>query len=478
MGDTTTVPIVLTTDNPREKLKEITDKLEAGIKGIFESDQYKTYLNTLSKFHSYSFNNCMLIAMQKPDATHVAGYNSWRDNFKRQVMGGEKGIKIIAPTPYKIKREQERIDPKSGKPVLGTDGKPVTEEVTVKIPAFKVTTVFDISQTQGEPLPEIGVDELTGNVEKFKDFLSALEKSSPVPIKIEDIQGGAKGYYSQADKRIVIQEGMGELQTLKTAIHEIAHARLHDIDKNAPKDTPRPDATTREVEAESVAYTVCQHYGLDTSDYSFGYIAGWSGNKELDVLKASLETIRIEAASIIGEVDARMAERARKREAEVMEGLRAEIKSTLQMLVDFDMQTSGKPAEGTLEAIRVQGYQMVDGKVVSAPTQPAQAVLPDKQNPLRTAEMSTEQNLNMIDGTLGNNTPTVTEIEARAKSGEPVSLTELAGAMKAESTERVAERRGAEARPSIHEQLQRNKAQIAKDRPTPERMAKSPELEV
>lgn len=355
-------PIVLSGKTPSDKLKEIIDRLEAGIKGVFESEQYKSYLKTVSKFHSYSMNNCMLIAMQKPDATHVAGYNSWRDNFGRHVKGDEKSIKIIAPMSRKIKMKQERIDSKSGLAIIGKDGKPETEEVEVTIPAFKVVSVFDISQTEGEPLPELGIDELTGDVESYDKLFKALESSSPVPITFDDIRGEAKGYYSQAEKRIVLQRNMSELQTLKTAIHEIAHARLHDIDAKAPKDVARPDQKTREVEAESVAFVVCSHFGLDTSDYSFGYIAGWSVDKKLDVLKASLDTIRKEAGAIINEVNDRTTELNKKREAEVMEGLRAEVKSTLQMLVDLDLESSGKITEGTLKAIRVQGYTVKGSK--------------------------------------------------------------------------------------------------------------------
>jgi antirestriction protein ArdC len=421
----TTTPITLTAETTKDKLKEITGKLEAGIKGLFDSGQYAAYLKTLSKFHNYSFNNCILIAMQRPDATHIAGYTAWQQNFKRQVMKGEKGIKIIAPSPYKMRKEQEQIDPTSGSVVVGKDGKPLMEEVEVKVPAFKIATVFDISQTDGEPLPEIGVNELTGDVDKYSDFFKALEKSSPVPISIEEIASGAKGYYEQVDKRIAIQGGMSELQTLKTAIHEIAHARLHDIDKNAPKDVPRPDRDTREVEAESVAFTVCAHYGLDTSDYSFGYIAGWSGDKEMDALKQSLETIRTEAGAIITEVDGHMAQLAKERD-EVIAGLHTEVEATLQMFVANDMKAADQLSASTLEAIRVQGFAMQDGKLVPAAAQP------EKANPLKIAEMSTEQNLNMIDGTI-NNTPTVAEIEAKAKSGEVISLAELAGAMKDES---------------------------------------------
>ena len=305
-------PFVLVSDNPKDKLIEITGKLEDGVKGIFESEQYKSYLNTLSKFHNYSPNNCLLIALQKPYATRVGGFNFWRDEMKRPVMKGEKGIKIIAPAPFKAKKTVDKLDA-NGKPVF-KDGKRVKEEKEITVPAFKVTTVFDVSQTDGEPLPQLGVNELTGNVDNYKDFFAAVEKTSPVPVSFEKIPTGAKGSYHLEEKRIAINEGMSELQNLKSLIHETAHVRLHDRDKNAPKDEQRPDRRTMEVEAESIAYTVCQHYGLDTSDYSFGYIAGWSGGKELDVLKSSLETIHKEAAAIISEVDKHLAELTQDKE--------------------------------------------------------------------------------------------------------------------------------------------------------------------
>lgn len=259
--------------------------------------------------------------MQKPDASLVAGFSAWKNNFGRNVMKGQKGIKIIAPSPFKIRQEVEKIDPHTQKPIIGKDGKPVTEEKEVKIPAYKVVSVFDVSQTEGKELPDIAVDELTGDVDRYKDFFAALEKTSPVPIAFENIGGGSHGYYHLEDKRIAINEGMSELQTLKTAIHEIAHAKLHDIDLNAPKDEqPRVDRRTREVEAESVAYTVCQHYGLDTSDYSFGYVAGWSSGRELSELKSSLETIRSAAAEIINSIDENLAELQKAQDKEQTAG--------------------------------------------------------------------------------------------------------------------------------------------------------------
>ena len=311
------IPIVLNGKNNAERMKEITDRLEAGIQALFESEQYKAYLTAMSKFHNYSFNNTLLIAMQKPDASLVAGFGKWRDDFERHVKKGEKGIKILAPSPYKVKKQMEKIDPATQKPVIGADGKPVTEEREIEIPVFRVVTVFDVSQTEGKEIPDIAVSELTGSVEQYQDFFAALEKASPVPIAFENIEGGAHGYYHLEEKRIAIDEGMSELQTLKTAIHEIAHAKLHAIDRDAPatEQADRPDRRTREVQAESVAYAVCQHYGLDTSDYSFGYVAGWSSGRELSELKASLETIRKAANELIIDIDGHLAQLQQEREA-------------------------------------------------------------------------------------------------------------------------------------------------------------------
>ena len=290
-----------------QQVREITDKLEQGIKELFESERFKEYLRTMSKFYNYSFNNTLLIAMQKPEATYVAGYTSWQRNFDRQVMKGEKGIKILAPAPYKAQEEREKIDPLTQKPVIGADGKTVTETVEVLRPAFKVVSVFDVSQTDGKELPDIIVDELKGTVENYEAFFDALKQESPVPVSFEDIPGGAKGFFSPVESRIAIQEGMSEIQTVKTAIHEIAHAKLHAVnpdEKTAPED--KKDRHTKEVEAESVAYTVCQRYGIETSDYSFGYIAGWSSGKETKELKSSLDTIRKTAAEMIEGIDAKL----------------------------------------------------------------------------------------------------------------------------------------------------------------------------
>lgn len=309
-------PIELKAQKPAEKMKEITDRLEQGIQELFESDRFKEYLRVMSKFHNYSFNNTLLIAMQKPDATLVAGYNSWKNLFGRQVARGAKGIKVLAPSPYKIKKEIDKIDPKTQKPVTDKNGNPVKEETEITVPAFKVVSVFDVSQTEGKELPSIGVDELTGDVEQYADFFKAAELAAPVPVGFEKIESGAKGYYSQTDKRIAINEGMSELQNIKTLIHETAHAKLHDTNLNAPpeKRADRPDRRTREVQAEGIAYAVCQHYGLDTSDYSFSYVAQWSSGRELAELKASLETIRSTASELIKDIDKNFAELTKDKE--------------------------------------------------------------------------------------------------------------------------------------------------------------------
>ena len=304
-------PIILTSKNSADKMKEITDRLEHGIMGVFESGRYTDYLQTLSKFHNYSFNNTMLIAMQ--GGTFVKGYQQWIKEFDRHVKPDEKSIKILAPSPYKVKREVEKIDPQTGKTVIGRDGKPVTETKEIQIPAFKVVSVFDVSQTEGKEIPGITDNELTGDVEQYRDFFTALERTSPFAMGFEALEGTVKGRCFYDEQRIAINEGMSELQNVKTAIHEIAHATLHNIDRDAPE---RPDRSTREVQAESIAYTVCQHYGLDTSDYSFNYIATWSSGRELAELKKSLATIRATAAELINTIDGHLAEIRKEREAE------------------------------------------------------------------------------------------------------------------------------------------------------------------
>ena len=299
----------------KQKVKEITDRLEEGLKELFEGEKYKSYLNTMSKFHNYSANNIQLIEMQCPDATYVAGYKAWQRNFERHVNKGERGIRILAPAPYKIKEEQEKIDPVTNEPVLDRDGMPVMEEVEIKIPAFRVVTVFDYSQTDGKELPGLGVSELQGNVERYRDFMEALARVSPVPIRYEGMEGDRKGYFIDLNHPIAIKEGMGEAQTAKTGVHEVAHAKLHA--KEVEQETGiAKDRETKEVEAESIAYTVCQHFGIDTSDYSFGYIAGWSSGKEMPELKSSLDTIRRTSSELIKGIEAQLLEIDKERAAE------------------------------------------------------------------------------------------------------------------------------------------------------------------
>ena len=507
------IPINLTAEKPAEKLKEITDRLEQGITELFDSERYKEYLRVMSKFHNYSFNNTLLIAMQKPDASLIAGFTAWKNQFQRNVKKGEKGIKIIAPSPFKIKQETEKIDPQTQKPVIGRDGKPVTEEKEITIPAYKVVSVFDVSQTEGKELPDIAVDALTGDVEQYSDFFAALEKTSPVPIGFEKIEGGAHGYYHLEDKRIALDEGMSELQTLKTAIHEIAHAKLHDIDLNAPKDEqqPRVDRRTREVEAESVAYTVCQHYGLDTSDYSFGYVAGWSSGRELAELKSSLETIRSAAADIINSIDGHIAQIQKEQTAEQEQptqeaepdkdtfsiyqlkrsdetrDLRFEPYDRLTATghavdpANYDLIYSAPLAPGTsLEAIFTRfnidhpkdfkGHSLsVSDVVVLHQNGQDTAHYVDSigfrqtpeflqpQNYLKHVEDIVEQNDNNFDGIINNTpqTPTVGELEQKAKAGEPISLIDLADAIHADKE------RGKEEKPSIRAQLRAAKEQTA-----------------
>ena len=301
----------------KQKVKEITDRLEEGLKELFEGEKYKSYLNTMSKFHNYSANNIQLIEMQCPDATYVAGYKAWQRNFERHVNKGERGIRILAPAPYKIKEEQEKIDPVTNEPVLDRDGMPVMEEVEIKIPAFRVVTVFDYSQTDGKELPGLGVSELHGDVERYRDFMEALERVSPVPIRYEEMEGDRKGYFIDLSRPIAIKEGMSEAQTAKTGVHEVAHAKLHT--REAEQDTEKAvykDRETKEVEAESIAYTVCQHFGIDTSDYSFGYIAGWSSGKEMPELKSSLDTIRRTSSELIKGIETQLLEIEKERAAE------------------------------------------------------------------------------------------------------------------------------------------------------------------
>ena len=294
----------------RERLQQITAGIEQGIKELFESEKYMRYLSVMSRFHRYSVNNTMLIYMQKPDATLVAGYNKWKNQFERHVKRGEHGITIIAPTPYKKKIEEQKLDPDTKAPMLDQDGKVIMEEREVEIPMFRPVKVFDVSQTDGKPLPELA-SSLSGNVQNYEAFMEALRRSAPVPLSVEPMAANMDGYFSPDRQRIAIREGMSEVQTVSAAVHEIAHSKLHNYakaqeeaaragDKEPPK---KKDRNTEEVEAESISYAVCQYYGIQTGENSFGYIANWSQGKELPELRASLETINKAAGELIADID-------------------------------------------------------------------------------------------------------------------------------------------------------------------------------
>lgn len=287
----------------KAELKDITEKLEKGVQDVYSSEQYQDLLNTMAKFPHYSVNNNILIMMQKPDATLVQSYTGWK-KMGRFVKKGEKGIRILAPAPFKLEKEQDKVD-ESGKVVLNKDGEAVKEKIEINMTAFKPVSTFDVSQTEGEPLPQIGVDELTGNIKGYQTLFEAIKSASPVPIAFEDIKSGAKGYFHVEENRIALNNGMSEIQNVKTAIHEMAHAKLHNSE--AQKNN-KQSKNSKEVEAESVAYTVCQHYGIDTSDYSFAYVATWSQGKELPELKESLNIIRNAASELITKIDEKVQE--------------------------------------------------------------------------------------------------------------------------------------------------------------------------
>ena len=288
----------------KQEMDEIAAKLEQGVQDIFASDDYKKFLSVMAQMPHYSINNQILIMLQNPEATMCNSFTGWKKQ-NRFVKAGEKGLRILAPAPYQMEREQEKVGA-DGKPMLDKDGEPIKERVKITVNAFKPVSTFDISQTDGEPLPQLGVAELVGNVEGYGTLLQAIMDASPVPITFENIESGAKGYYHQTEKRIAIQEGMSEVQTIKTALHEIAHARYHALEVADKAD--QKTKSQKECEAESIAFVCCAHYGLNTSDYSFGYVAGWSSGKETPELKASLQTIKAGASEIIDAIDQRIRE--------------------------------------------------------------------------------------------------------------------------------------------------------------------------
>ena len=394
-------PIITKDKSKDEYMKEITDRLEAGVRGIMSSDNYKSYLASMSKFHSYSFRNTMLIFMQKPDASLVAGLGKWKSEFERTRKQGEIGLKILAPAYYKVKKRVPKIDPDTGESIKDKDGKTVMEEQTITVPDYRAVSVYDVSQTEGKELPTTHVDVLDGDVEHFQDLQAALTQASPYPISIEPILDGAKGRCFYLEQRIAVNEGMSELQTLKTSIHEVAHARLYEKNSNLPEEQ-MPDRATREVQAESVAYTVCQYFGLDTSDYSFGYIANWSSGKDLEELQASLETIRSTANNLINEMEAHLLELQQQRQAqqaveqtveptveqaaeqpapdsvfsklppEQQQEMTDSVKAMLQTLIDADVKSTGEVTQGTLDAIQTQGFVLSgDGTLQRAEAQEA-----------------------------------------------------------------------------------------------------------
>ena len=334
----------------QQQVQALLKQAEDGARAVFESENYRNYLSTMSKFHNYSFRNTLLIYMQKPEASYVAGYVAWQKNFNRQVQKGEKGIQIVGYTPKNVNQEQEKRD-EQGNPVIGADGKPETETVTRKIPYFTPVYVYDVSQTEGEPLPRL-VNELDGSVEAYNDLMTALREVSPFPIVFEDIKGGVNGYFSPAERKIAVRQGMSEAQTVKTAIHEITHADLHAPEQNLIL-ADRTDRRTREIEAESTAFIVCSHYGIDTSDYSFGYLASWSSTKELTELQSSLDTIQKQANELIDRIDNRLAELQKDRPLEIANEAIDVRTAVAEQIVDF--LEKHDPAFGYAEG--VEGWE-------------------------------------------------------------------------------------------------------------------------
>lgn len=331
-----------------DKLKELLEQAEQGTKAVFESENYRNYLATMSKFHSYSFRNSLLILMQKPEATHVAGYAAWKKKFNRQVQRGESGIQIVGYSPRKVNVEQEKKD-SSGNTIIGADGKPVMEKVTRQVPSYVPVSVFDVSQTEGEPLPQL-VNELNGSVEAYQDLIQAIRDVSPFPVSFEEIQGGAKGFCDPVTQRIVIQQGMSEAQSVKTAIHEVTHADLHAPEQNLIL-ADRTDRRTREIEAESTAFVVCEHYGIDTSDYTFPYLASWSSSKELAELQSSLETIQKQAGDLIDKIDTRLTELQKDREKDLFTEITPDQVKTLAS----SFEKEDRRHEEMLDTVRFDG---------------------------------------------------------------------------------------------------------------------------
>lgn len=560
----------------KQRLKDITDSIENGIKELFDSDKYKQYLQTMSRFHRYSVNNQMLIYMQNPNATLVAGYNKWHDQFGRNVKKGEKGIKIIAPTPFKKKIEETKLDPDTKLPILDDNGKPVTEEKEVQIPMFRVVSVFDVSQTAGKPIPQLASD-LSGNVQNYDAFMEAIKRSSAVPISFEPLNG-MDGYFSLDEQKIVIREGMSEVQTVSALLHELAHSKLHnrkDRDEELKPDeqeteTSKLNRNTEEVQAESISFAVCAYYGIKTDENSFGYIATWSKDKELPELKTSLETINKTSNAMITDIDKHYAEIRKERgldneqldldEAmfensinylhiqrtddntwdysiydkeslrlvdggqidnpdmkleQVKEQIISEYavklpygeplpdsdknrllddiseKALSQMSVDLpdpnitlaDMKAYGYEYENMLPLEKEAALRLIeetDATIYMLHNDNTESMVLDlaevndfdgifgiekqdweavKDNYLKNAEMSMEDDYDMIDGIVnnGDNKPTVTDLESDAKAGKPISILELAEATERESKEQKQSKpeKQTEEKPSLLAKLNR-----------------------
>lgn len=560
----------------KQRLKDITDSIENGIKELFDSDKYKQYLQTMSRFHRYSVNNQMLIYMQNPNATLVAGYNKWHDQFGRNVKKGEKGIKIIAPTPFKKKIEETKLDPDTKLPMLDENGKPVTEEKEVQIPMFRVVSVFDVSQTAGKPVPQLASD-LSGNVQNYEAFMEAIKRSSAVPISFEPINNNTDGYFSLEEQKIVIREGMSEVQTVSALLHELAHSKLHNpnsiesVQSNEQtEENAKISRNTEEVQAESISFAVCAYYGIKTDENSFGYIASWSKDKELPELKDSLAVINKTSNEMINDIDKNYAEIRKERglDNEVLdldeamfensinylhiqrtddnawdysiydkeslrlvdggqidnpnmklEQIKEQIiseyavklpygeplpdsdknrllddiseKALSQMSVDLpdpnitlaDMKAYGYEYENMLPLEKEAARRLVeetDATVYMLYNDNTESMVLDlaeindfdgifgiekqdweavKDNYLKNAEMSMEDDYDMIDGIVnnGDNRPTVAELESDAKSGKPISLLDLAEAAERESKEQKQSKpeKPTEEKPSLLAKLNR-----------------------
>lgn len=452
----------------KQRLKDITDSIENGIKELFQSDKYKEYLQTMSRFHRYSVNNQILIHMQKPNATHVASFSRWRDQFGRNVKRGEKGIKIIAPTPYKKKIEETKLDPDTKLPMLDDNGDVIKVEKEVQIPMFRVVYTFDVSQTEGKPLPQL-VNDLTGDVENYDAFVEAIRRCSSVPIEFKPLEKGMDGYFSFDEQKIVIRDDMSEVQTVSALLHEMAHSKLHNTkaseESREISEQPQIDRSTEEVQAESISFAVCAYYGIKTDDNSLGYIGLWSKGKELSELKSSLETINKTANVMITDIDKHFAEVKKERglaEKPELNEVHADLPDP--NIKQSDMNAYGYSYEDMLPLTQDSAQKLfdIDAAVYMLHYDNTEALVMDaseiknfdgifgiekaewenvKDNYLKNAEMTMEDDYNMLDGIINNGdnmheadtSPTVAELESDVKAGKPISLLDLANAIEKES---------------------------------------------